>query len=143
MPFRFEARAYGPDATPAEIQAIRDCIYLLEPGIFYWLELPVQSDFQLQIFDQRLDELTQGLSSYRLLIDLVTATPPNAAVRAALRRVFGNQRKLERAAAFSGRNFLLNVAAKFVLTSAGLENFAVYRTKEDALEDLRHAPARR
>lgn len=142
MSFVFEARAYGPDSTPVEVQAIRDCIFMYEPGILYWRELPVQSDFHLQIFRERLTELAAGTRPH-LLIDLLVATPPGAEARAALRKMFTSQPLIDRIAVFTGRNFMLNVAAKFVMTTAGLKNFAVHRTLEEALEDLRNATARR
>src|SRR5882762_6448916 len=80
MAYKFEKRAYGPDCTPQELLAMKECVYLYEPGVFYWRELPVQSPYQLNIFDQRLHELSQGLERYNLIIDLVEATPPNAEV---------------------------------------------------------------
>lgn len=139
MAFAFESRPYGPDCTAEELQALSDCVFVYEPGIIYWRELPVQSEFQLDLFDRRLTELTRDMVSYRLLIDLLTATPPNAAIRGVLRRIFGGQHKLERAALFSGKNFIVNIASKLVATNAGLKNFTVYRTLEEALADLRHA----
>lgn len=142
MSFVFEARAYGPDSTPAEVQAIRDRIFLCEPGIVYWRELPVQSDFQLQIFRERIVELAAGGPPPHLIIDLTVATPPGAEARVALRKMFSSRLPVDRIAVFTGRNFMLNVAAKFVLTTAGLRNFAVYRTLEEALGDLRDATCR-
>lgn len=142
MSFVFEARAYGPDSTPTEIQAIKDCIFQYAPGIVYWRELPVQSAFHLELFEARIHELTAG-RPYHLLIDLLVVQPPSAESRAALRRTFTRLHGINRVAVFTGRNFMLNVAAKFVLTNAGIKNFAVYRTLEEAVEDLHHAPSGR
>ena len=40
-------------------------------------------------------------------------------------------------AVYTGKNFMLNVAAKFVLGGIGLRSFSVHKTREQALEALR------
>jgi len=85
----------------------------------------------------------EGLPTYDLLIDLTEAQPPNAEIRSRLKRLFGAQSNLRTAAVFTGKNFMLNVAAKFVLGgSVGLKNFSVHTTLEQALEELRHGARR-
>jgi hypothetical protein len=138
--YQFERRPYGPESTPAELKAIGDCIYVYEPDVFYWREVPVMSVFQVGIFEQRLNILSSNVPYYDLLIDLIeTNPPPNAQIRERLKQVFSGQKKLRRAAVFTGKNFMLNVAAKFVLGgSIGLKNFSVHQTIEQAVERLRH-----
>jgi len=81
MKYTFGKRPYGPESTPEEIQAMRDRIYVHGPGILYWRELPVQSLFHLDIFEQRLKELSDDLSAYDLIVDLVEASPPGPQIR--------------------------------------------------------------
>jgi hypothetical protein len=143
MSYVFENRAYGPESTPEEVQAIKECITVHEPGILLWRELPVHSLFSLDVVEERLQLLIRDLDRYDLLVDLVRAAPPSPAVRERLKRIFKSQAKLGRVAVFTERNFMLNVAAKFVLGgSVGLRKFSVHRTAEEALEELRHAPER-
>jgi hypothetical protein len=130
------ARAYGPDSTAEEIQAIKDCIYMHSGRIMMYRELPVQSVFHLDLFESKMNELAQHLEHYDLLIDLTQAQPPSAQVRARLKKLFGGQRLLRKTAVFTGRNFMLNVAAKFVLSGSGLRSFSVHSTQEQALEAL-------
>jgi hypothetical protein len=52
--------------------------------------------------------------------------------------VFKNDAKLRRVAVFTGRNFLVNIACKFVFTAAGLSDFTIHNTLEQALEALNH-----
>jgi hypothetical protein len=139
MVYSFEQRPYGPDSTSQEVQAIQDCIQLSEPGIVSWRELPIQSLFHLDLFEKRLKELTRDLDSFDLLVDLVQAAPPPPEIRARLQHLFKAQEKIRRIAVFTGKNFMLNVAAKFVLGgSVGLRNFSVHKSREQALEELRH-----
>jgi hypothetical protein len=124
-----EERAYGEDSTPAEVAAIRARIYLHRPSVIMYVEMPVQSAFHIGVFDERLRELSSSLPSFDLLIDLTAAKPPGAETREALKRLFAARLTgVRRAAAFTGRNFMLNVAAKFVLGSFGLRDFSVHGT---------------
>lgn len=138
MSYKFEARPYGPESTPEEIQAIRDCISLCEPGIVCWRELPVQSLFHLDIFQQRLNEEAAKVEHYDLVIDLVEAAPPSAEIRQRLKRILTAQPKLRSQAVFTGRNFLLNIAARFVLGNLSGRILGVFKTREEALAALRN-----
>jgi hypothetical protein len=136
MPMKLEARAYGPSSTPAEIEAIKACISLYSADIILYRELPVQSVFHLDLFEERLHELSGGMRAYDLLIDLTEAQFPSGAIRARLKKMFLGQKKLRRIAVFTGKNFLINTAAKFVLSEPGL-SFSVHTELEDALARLR------
>ena len=70
------------------------------------------------------------------LIDITEAEPPSAETRAQLKKLFGGQAKLRRAAVFTGKNCMLNVAARFVLSGLGLKSVTTHKTKEEALEAL-------
>jgi hypothetical protein len=132
-----EARPYGPDSTPAEIEAIRGRVYLYREQTLMYVEVPVVSAFQMQLFRSRFDEVTAGMNSFDLIIDLRVAKPPGAEARGWLRDLFGSQKALRRVAVFTGRNFMLNVAAKFVLGSFGMRDFTVHTTLSEAVASLR------
>jgi hypothetical protein len=136
--FKFEVRPYGPASTPEEVQAIKDCVYVYKPGIVMYKELPVQSIFQLDLFHEKLNDVGSKLESYALLIDLIEAKPPGAEIRTRLKTLFGSQKNMRTAAAFTGKNFMLNVAAKFVLSGIGLKSFTVHKTLDEALEAVGH-----
>lgn len=136
MSIKLEARAYGPSSTPAEIGAIKERISLYSADIILYRELPVQSIFQLDLFEERLNELAGGMRGYDLLIDLTEAEFPSAAVRARLKKMFLGQKKLRKIAVFTGKNFLINTAAKFVLSEPGLR-FSVHTQQEQAVASLR------
>jgi hypothetical protein len=131
-----EARPYGPDSTHAEIEAIRGRVYLYREGTLMYVEVPVISSFQIKVFRGRFDEVAGSMSSFDLLIDLRDAKPPGAEAREWLRDLFGSQKGLRRVAVFTGRNLMLNVAAKFVLGSLGLRDFTVNTTLAEAVASL-------
>jgi hypothetical protein len=140
MPITIEARAYGPDSSPEEAQAIRERVYLLEGDIILYREMPVQSQFHLDLFEAKLNELTAQRQGFAILLDLTEAQSPSAETRERLRQIFsalakGN--KMRAVAVFTGKNFLLNIAAKFVLHGMGVKLSTVHRTKEEAISVLR------
>jgi hypothetical protein len=132
-----EVRPYGPDSTPEEIEAIRARVFLHDERTVGYREMPIQTPFHIDQYDAKIQELTAELDTFDLLIDLTEAKPPSAETRARLRKLFSSQTKMARAAVFTGRNFMLNVAAKFVLSGMGLQSFSVHTTREQALEALR------
>ncbi|HLM74126.1 MAG TPA: hypothetical protein VK459_15575 [Polyangiaceae bacterium] len=136
MSTKLERRAYGPSSTPAEIAAIKERVSLYSGDIILYRELPVQSVFHLDLFEERLNELGAGMRCYDLLIDLTEAEFPSGAIRARLKRMFLGQKKLRNIAVFTGKNFVINTAAKFVLSEPGLR-FSVHTQVEQALASLR------
>jgi hypothetical protein len=137
-PLPVEARPYGPDSTPEEIAALKSRIYLYAPDIILWQEVPVMTVFQVEKFAEKVDELRRGLTSFRYLIDLREAPLPAPEVRAKLVSVFKDDAKLRDLAVFTGKNFLVNIACKFVFTAAGLRGFTIHKTLEQALAALNH-----
>ena len=126
-------------SSPTEIEAIREHVCLYKNNIILWREVPVMSPFQVELFQQKLELLAQQFPSFDLLIDLTGAQhPPDAEIRAQLRMIFKSQRNLHAVAVFTGRNFMLNVAARFVLGAVGVA-FSVHSTKEEALRALQYA----
>lgn len=132
-----QRRAYGPESTPAEIQAIKGRIYLYRGAIVMLRELPIQSLFHLDLFEQRLNELGSRMPHYNLLIDLTEADFPSAAIRTRLRKLFGGQKNLRRIAVFTGKNFIINAAARFVLGDLGDKAYSIHSAAQQALDTLR------
>jgi hypothetical protein len=132
-----EQRPYNEDSTPEEIAAIRERISVYRPpDLLMYAEMPVPSPFACRIFKEQFDVLTADLPQYDLILDLTVAKVPDAVVREALKKLFGSQAKLRRAAVFTERNLLLNMAARYVLGSVGLRDITVHRTLEEALKAL-------
>ena len=99
-------------------------------------ELPVQSIFQLDLFMEKVREITAGLNSFDMLVDLTEANRPSPEIRAHLKKRFNELEKLRHVAVFTGQNFLLNIAAKFVLSGCGIRSYSVHKKLEEALEAI-------
>ena len=131
-----EARAYGPDSTEAEIEALRGQIWMFAPRIVMYRELPVLSLFHLEVYEKRLMELASSVDSFQLLVDLRVAGRPNAPTRDRLKKLFIKPHNMTRVAVFTGRNVLLNMAAKFVLSGIGMPRIIVVKSLDEALAAL-------
>lgn len=145
MPFAFERRPYGPDSTKEEIQAIRERVFLAEPGIVVWYELPVQCAFSMRLFEERAAELIKDQRDWGIVIDVTDSGPPSADVREEIR---AGMLRLGIAthpyALATGKNPLLNAAAKFVIAPVlGFGSVAITKTREEAIEVVRNALAKR
>lgn len=130
---QLEAKAYGPDSSPAEIEAIKSRLTLLRPGVVIYREVPVPSPFQIGVFAAKLRQLTAELDGYSLIMDLTQARPPGGAVREALRELFGEQTKLRRVAVFTGGNFIINGVAKLLLKRSGVRDLTICKDEAEAL----------
>lgn len=127
------------NSTPEEIQSIKDCIYIYEPGIIYWYETPCITEFSIAMMSEKVEEISKGLEKYAFLIDLTRAHRPNAEARMNLKKMFASP-KLTFVVVFTEKNMLLNMAAKFVLSSTvGEKKFLVVKKKEEAIEAARKA----
>ncbi|MCX4247813.1 hypothetical protein [Paraliomyxa miuraensis] len=134
-----ENRPYGPDSTEDEQRAIRAQVVRISDDVVLYRETPVVTAFSLDLMFGRIGELTAGRSPFYLVIDLTVTGPPSAEVRQYLRGLF---RALEPAyvAVFTGKNFMLNVAAKFVLGKVfGGVRHSVHKTLDEALQAVASA----
>lgn len=130
---QLEARAYGPESTPAEVEALKARLTLLRPDLVMYREVPVPSPFQIGVFAERLKQLTAGLDGYSMIMDLSQARPPGGAVRESLRGMFREQTRLRRVAVFTGGNFIINGVAKLLLKRSGVRELTMCKDEAEAL----------
>lgn len=137
-----EVKKYGADATPEERAALDAQVYVFAPGIIKFTEAPMLSPTQYEVYEAKLKRLAEEYEEFRLLIDLTfVVVRPNAADRAWLKKLFlPLTSKISACAVYTGKNFLLNMAAKFVLGGLNFKELSVNKTREQALEALGYVP---
>jgi len=136
MSVQIQARPYGPESTAEEIAAIKSRLTRLNAKVVQWEELPVQTAFTVNIMVEVIADVTKDMPEFYLLVDLSNASTPTQPVRAALVKSLVHLKSMKRVVCYTGRNFLLNVAAQFVLTAVLKSDSWVYKTREDALKAL-------
>jgi hypothetical protein len=133
---KLEAREYGPDSTPAEIEAIQARLFMLRPGVVMYREVPTPSPFQIGLFGEKLRKITADLAAYDMIMDLTEAKPPGSRSRDALRELFAAEHKLQRVAVFTGGNFIINSVAKLLLKNCGVRNLTMCKDEAEALTTI-------
>ena len=136
MSAAIEPREYGPESTKEEIEALRNRVSFHKDFAVLFREVPVVTIFQFDVCVDRIEELLHEHDCHSLIIDLREAPRPGAEHRDHFRRRF-DQLGLTRMAVFTGKNFLLNIAAQFVLTSLSLP-FSVHKTLAEAEKAIRN-----
>lgn len=139
MGLTIEPRAYGPDSTPEEVEALRGRVSLHDGLTVLFHEVTILSEFQIDVCFDRIEELIREHDCPNLIIDLRNSQRPKARLARKLRqRMTQMENRLKRIAIFSGKNFMVNVAARFVL--AGIpQQVGVYKTQAEAEEWLKDA----
>ena len=134
-----EKRRYGTDSSEAEQRAIRGRVSLHAEDVVIYREPPVVTSYTLDLFWERIRELTAGMNPYYLVGDLTGTGFPDAEIRAHLSKLYSTIHPAH-VAIFTGKNFMLNVAAKFVLGNAlGDISHSVHKTSDQALAALETA----
>ncbi len=139
MAHEIEARRYGPDCTGAEQEALLSRVSLLAPGVVMLREIPVLSDFTVDLFMQRTQQLVQGKGAHTLLVDLTEAGRPDAYQRQIYREGLRGMEGLERLLVATGKNVVLNLALKFLLTGSFPFEVQIHESLEQLLESMDHA----
>lgn len=139
-----EAKQYDKESTPEEIQLLREQVYVYddERDIIYYKEAVQYSEFQLDVYFEKVETLVADRGFFFFLIDLVDTERPTAKIRAYLKLKFGPYVGRMHVAAYTGKNVWMNMAAKFVM-SGTFNSFSIHTTKEQALAELHERAARR
>lgn len=134
-----EARPYGPNITLAERDALRERVSIYSKDTLLWHEVPKPTIWQLTILGERLAELTHGFGKFYLVIDLTEAERPKPEIINCLRNIMQEFDGLGHVAVYTGKNFMLNIAAKFVLERLGFASYSIHNSKDDALQAIANA----
>ena len=131
-----EARPYGPDITKEEREALRERVYMLSDDVFIWHEVPKPTVYQITILGEKLAELSNGVKEFYLIIDLTISERPSAEIINHIRNIMQVFTGLQHAALYTGKNFMLNIAAKFVMERLGFASYSIHKTKEEAQDAI-------
>jgi len=133
-----EARFYGADMTPEERQALLSRIYVVEPGIVFYREIPVQSVQSIDLMLARLYELGCQWPTFIEVLDLSTVVRPSAAVRAVIRDwMLRIAPRLAHLCVIVEKNFVMRAVARFVAYSMNITQVSFYETEAEALDAAR------
>ncbi len=136
--FVFEKRPYLEDATPEEIQAIKNNVIIYDPQILYLDELPVVSPFSIGLVFDQVELLGQQLNRHGLIVDIRNTKRPDAITRRLINQRFTQVcEHLAHVSFCTGKNFLINTAAKFVMYQTNLDSYSINTTIEEAVASIK------
>ena len=133
-----EARAYGPESTPEEVEAMRARVAVHSEGdAVVWRELPVMSEFSVDVFSDRVEQLCAAHGCRFLIIDSRAGARPSPAVRRRIReRSKQLSSRLERVFVVINPNPVIWALSRFV-QAVSATNLTLHDSLEEVEEELR------
>lgn len=131
--FIIEKRAYVEDATAEEVEALKSRVFQLEKDIIVYNEIPIMSEFSVNIMFDQLESMLNSGKVRAVLFDLSTTEAPPFNIRQLLYKRFEPVTpKVEVFSFNTGKGGLINVALKFFMntTKAPIKN-SIFSSKYD------------
>ena len=133
-----EARPYGADMTPEERRTLLSRVYVVEPGIVFYREIPVQSVESIDLMLARLYELGCEWPTFIEVLDLSTVARPTPAVRAVIRSwMLRLSPRMAHLCVIIEKNFVMRAVARFVAYSMNITQVSFFETEAEALDAAR------
>jgi hypothetical protein len=133
-----EHRPYGADMTPDERSTLLSRVYVLEPGIVFYRELPVQSVESVDLMLGRLYELGCQWPTFIEVLDLSKSERPTPAVRAMIRSwMLHLAPRLAHMCVIVETNIVIRAVARFVAYSMNITDLSFYETETEAIDAAR------
>ena len=133
-----EARPYGADMTPEERRTLLSRVYVVEPGIVFYREVPVQSVESIDLMLARLYELGCEFPTFIEVLDLSTVVRPTPEVRAVIRSwMLRLSPRLAHLCVIIEKNFVMRAVARFVAYSMNITQVSFFETEAEALDAAR------
>lgn len=139
MAEKVEAKVYGSKCSLAERETLLARVKLEGNNIISYQEVPVLSEFQVNLMFDKVQTLADTLPALYMLVDLTEAKKPTAKIRKLLRERLSQLKNLKHIAIFTGKNFLITIAVKFVFGMMDFVSLSAHSTKEDALLAIKKA----
>lgn len=128
-----EKRTYDESCSPKDLEILKSRVFIYEPGIVYFKEIPIQSPFSINLHLNLVEELGKQFDKWAFLVDLREAQRPNAATRRLLIQKFEKTASNAVHVSFYTKGILLHTAIRFVMFGLDTKSYSVNDTFEDAL----------
>src|SRR6476620_8083548 len=137
-----EARPYGADMTPEERDTLLSRVYVVEPGIVFYREIPVQTVESIDLMLGRMDELACEWPTFIEVLDLATVSRPSPAVRAAIRGwMLRIAPRMTQMCVIVEKNVVIRAVARFVGYSMNIRQVSFHETEAEAIDVARRLRA--
>src|SRR4051812_19386631 len=136
-------RAYGPESTREESDAITGRVSVIDERVLLMREVPIQSPFSVDLMFNRVEALAGSWDCFSYVADLTEAKRPGPETRAALKdRVLRISPRVRHTAIVVGSNLLMHAMARLFAYGMGLKSVSIHATLEEAIEEAARAMGR-
>ena len=133
-----EERPYDATMTPEERSTMLSRVYVIEPGIVFYREVPVQSVESIDLMLGRLYELGCQWPTFVEVLDLSKVERPSPAVRAVIRNwMLRLAPHMAHLCIIVETNFVMRAVARFVAYSMNVTELSFYETEAEAINAAR------
>jgi len=137
-----EARPYGADMTSEERETLLSRVYVVEPGIVFYREIPVQTVESIDLMLARMYELACEWPTFIEVLDLSTVSRPSPAVRAAIRVwMLRIAPRMMQMCVIVEKNIVIRAVARFVGYSMNIRQVSFHETEAEAIDAARRLRA--
>ena len=137
-----EPRPYGADMTREERDALLSRVYVVDPGIVFYREIPVQTVESVDLMLERLYDLGCQWPTFIEVLDLATVTRPSPAVRAAIRTwMLRIAPRMTQMCVIVEKNVVIRAVARFVGYSMNIRKLSFHETEAEAIDVARRLRA--
>jgi hypothetical protein len=124
--------------TPEERSALLSRVFVIEPGIVFYREMPVQSVESIELMLGRLYELGCQWPTFIEVLDLSNAERPTPAVRAVLKSWMRRLApRMAHLCIIVESNFVMRAVARFMAYSMNVTQLSFYETEAEAIDAAR------
>lgn len=118
-------------------------VFILDEGLVFMHELPVQSPFSVNLMFDRMELLARTWERFAYVVDLTEAKRPDAETRAALKARVGRLvPRVAHVAVVVGDNLLMRAMARLFAFNMGLASVGIHSTRAEAIEETRRVMGR-
>jgi len=135
--FELQDIVYGEDSPPIVVEAIKQRVSVIEDEIVLLNEIRHVSPFSINIVFNEMKQYASELENCGYLIDITNTNVPDAKTR----RVINNEFKhtlgnVKHVAFVTGKNFIINTAARFVMYQTSLNSFSIVKDRNQGIADI-------
>jgi len=123
--------------SPVDTEEINSRVYMHNPHIIYYNELKSPTPQTIEHAFAEVKRLAATKEKCGLIIDIRNSDPPNAATRRTINASFSSICDMVNHVSFvSGKNIIVNTAAKFIMFQTNLKSFTINGTVEDGIAEI-------
>jgi len=136
---RIEKVAYTESCSDEIKQALKDRVYVFEPGIIYFKQIPLLSPFSMQLMFEELFRLGSTFEKWGVILDLRDGSKPDAKTRRVINEVLHRMADETEHLSILTKGLFLNTVIRFVMYGIDMKSLLVSTNYDQVLEAVRKA----